>query len=430
MTRIRNEGSLLQVLLMPLLVSMVGTVLLWAVSFIPTSVIQDHALASAYQINDEGWPLNVEEVIGHIEFRRGTTPDAVSVMTAYTLDRQHPDNLWLKKVNTNPEIMGWYRRLVDTVENGETSTISYSRYWMGFRLPIRLLLVVTAFYGMRILAAGICVLLFALGMATTGRRNSPWTALALAASLLMIEPWAILSTLTDTICMILALLLLNRLNCGNLGLSDGKTFRLFCLYGALTQFFDFYTLPLLVFSLPLLVLVDRYRGEKNLKHIARLTAGWLLSWVVTWLINMVCVNLFTDDHGIRDALRSAATRLGFSGYRDAATSYSIPEAFQKIWEHLHLPPARLLLPAMLAVLAGLWFCSRLRWGKNGKLAGILAVGALAPVWIAVTAQPIIIHVSSHYRILCTLYFALMLFVLETLGILNGKSRLASKLWKE
>ncbi|MDO4991159.1 MAG: hypothetical protein Q4E45_11705 [Eubacteriales bacterium] len=430
MKKIWDGGSLWQVLLMPLAVYAVGMLLLWAVSFIPNSVILDHALASAYQLNDEGWPRNFQEVAGHVEFDRATTVDSVSVMTAYTLDREHPENLWLKKVNANPNILGWYRRLVDTVEHGETITVSYSRYCMGFRLPIRLLLVVTAFYGIRFLAAAAEYMLLALAMATTGRRGSGWTAAALAASLGLIEPWAIIGSMGYSTCIILLLLLLIWLNCAKLELSDGRTFRLFCLFGALTQFFDFYTFPLLVFSLPLLALIQRYRGRHVLKHAARLSAGWLVSWVVTWLINMAAVSLFTEDRGIRDALTSAAYRLGVSGYRDTATSYSVAEAFRSVWAYLRLPSAGVLIPVLLALLAGLYLYARLRWGRNGKLAAYLAVGSLGPVWIAVTAQPVIIHTSMQYRSLCTLFFALMLYTLEALGILNGKSRLAGWFWKE
>ncbi len=430
MERIKDSGSFVQALLIPLLVYAVGMLLLWAVSFIPNTAIFDHALASAYQLNDEGWPRNFQEVAGHIEFDRATTVDSVSVMTAYTLEREHPENLWLKKVNANPEILGWYRRLVDTVERGETITVSYSRYCMGFRLPIRLLLLVTAFYGIRFLAAAVLYFLLAVAMATTGRRGSAITAAALAASFGLIEPWAIIGSLGYSTCIILLLLLIIWLNCAKLELSDGKTFQLFCLFGALTQFFDFYTFPVLVFTLPILVLLQRYRGQHSLRYVTRLSAGWLLSWVVTWFVNMAAVSLFTDDHGIRDALNSAAYRLGISGYKDSATSYSISEAFHSVWEYLRLPSAKILVPAFLALLIGLYMYSYLRWGKNGKLAVYLVVGCLGLVWIAATAQPVIIHVSMQYRSVCTLYFALMLYVLEALGFLDGKCRLTAKLWRE
>lgn len=40
-------------------------------------------------------------------------------------------------------------------------------------------------------------------------------------------------------------------------LGDKTAFALFCLFGALTQFFDFYSYPLITCLFPLILLVDR-----------------------------------------------------------------------------------------------------------------------------------------------------------------------------
>ena len=415
--------------LVPLIVSIVGGLLLFAVSFIPNSLIFDHALSSAYQIYDEGWPRDYNTPVGHTEFGRGLTPDAVSVMTAFTLNRDHPDNVLLKKVYNDPSVLGWFRRVVETVEGRETETISYSRYWMGFRVPIRLMFLVTAYYGMRILATGVVFVLLIIAAVTTAKRHSAWAAFALAMSIGMIEPWAIAGTFSYCTCIILLLLLIVLLDCAALELSDDKTLMLFCLFGALTQYFDFYTFPLLVCGLPLLLLMARYEGKGRLRYAGRLCGGWFASWVVTWLYNICAVSLFTEDNGIADAFHSVASRFGIGEYRDESTSYSIPEAFRAVWEYLKLPSPKIVLPCLAVLLIVLALLYRRRSGKTGKLAGYLAVGSLSLIWIGATAQPIIIHTPMQYRSVCVLYLALMLYVLECLGLLNGQNRLAAKLWK-
>ena len=414
---------------MPLLVSLIGLLLLWAVSFIPTSRIYDHALASAYQLKDEGWPRNWATFVGRTEFDRGLTPDSLAVMTSYTLDRQHPENLLLKRIYSDPQVLGAYNRLVETVEGRVTMTESYSRYWMGFRVIIRPLLVFTAYLGMRIIATGLTSMLLILAAATTARRSSTWVAAALAASIGLIEPWAIAGTWCYSTCVILPLALITLLNCAGLELGDGRTFRLFCLFGALTQFFDFYTYPLLVCGLPMLILVERSREEGKLKYAGRLFCGWFLSWLTTWIINILTVSLFTEDNGIADALHSVAFRFGVGADRSEVTSYSVAEAFRSVWDYLGLPAPKPVLLCLLAVLLALYVFSRLRFGKNEKLAAYLAVCALPLLWIAATAQPIIIHTSMQYRNVCILYFALMLYGMEALGILSGKNRLTAKIWK-
>ncbi len=409
-----KRNRILTIVLLPLLTALVGTLLLTAASFLPTEWIRDHAYASAYQLNDEGAEGGFYSPAGRKEYQPDNFTDSLIIQTSYTLDRENPDNVLLNRIATEPVQYSQRAHLVDTVEGRVTASESYSRYWMGFRVFIRPLLLLTAYRGIRVITAALDWILLAAAVAATAKRGSVTTALALAAAVGLTEPYAVVSSLQFSCCFLLALVLIVWLNFADVGMGDRRCFTAFCLFGALTQYFDFYTYPLIVCALPLLVLIAR-SGEDGLwRRAGSLFAAWFFGWLLMWLYKLCFVTLFTPENGFADAWRSVAMRFGVEGYKLESVSYSPADALRRVWEYLGLPSARVVLPALAVLLAAAWAYPRLRSGKNGKQPVFLAAGCLPILWMAASAQPVYIHYWFQYRNVCVLYFALLLFLAEGL----------------
>lgn len=427
--RLFFKRRLVQLLTIPAVAALIGVVLLEAVSFIPTELIRDHAIASAEQLVSEYRGEDFLSPAGRRLYRVDNFTDSIIMETSISLDREHPEYVLLCSITTKPDQTSRCAHLMDTALGNAQEATPYSRYWMGFRVLTRPLLLLTGYRGIRMIAAAVDWALLGLAVAVTAKRGSASAALALALAVGLVEPYAVVGSLQFSTCFILAFALIVLLETAGITLDDPRCFTAFCLCGTLTQFFDFYTYPLITVALPLLLLASRYRGQRLWRQAGLMIGGWAACWLLMWLYKLCLATAFSSDNGFRSAFLSLAQRLGLSGYRVENVSYSPRDAFARVWEYLSLPPAKLVLPALGLAVAGLWACSRFRFGPNGRLGFYLAAALLPVLWMAATPQPIYIHYWFQYRSICVLYLALMLYGLEALGVLNGKSRLARALWK-
>lgn len=419
-----SRNIYIHILIVPLVIAIIGTFLLFLVAQIPNELLWDNAFESGLDLLDETKQHEMfggegyHSLAGKRPFGPDTTTDTEIIAQSYTLGEE--GNLFLKRSTSGG---GPAANFIEYLEGSREMGEPYSRYWMGFRVTVRPLLLLGHYYEIREWAGILTSFLLVLTVGLLSRKNSVMAALAMAVSFGMVEPYAVCSSLQFSCCFILAFLFSCCAISGTITLDDKRCIILFCAFGALTQFFDFYTYPLITCAMPLLILISRYEGSDVLALSLRLAAVWLASWLMMWVINLVFVSVFTEENAFAKAWSSVAFRFGVGSARERRPeTYSAVSALSKVWYYRTQLPIKITVPAIGLAVAGLFAYGCRRGCFKTRLISYLVVAALPVIWIIATANPINIHYFFQYRVLYVTYFALILFALEAAGFMNRRNK--------
>lgn len=301
----------------------------------------------------------------------------------------------------------------------------YQRYWMGFRAYLRVLLCLFTYPQLRRIHMVLTLLMFSLALLKLSRRTRGsllWPML-LALSFVLCNPIVILETFHSGTCFVIAFFGVACLPTRERRFLSWPMY--FFLLGALTQYLDFYTSPLITCLMPLTALLlirmendEAFSARSAFALAGKCLLGWFAAYSLMWVGKMAATTLLTDYNAFADAFGSLAFRLGLDEAR--ATSglpYSPVVALARCFGKLILDNAVVTL-AVLAAVTLAWLIAFLRRGgrKRRLLSGLvfLCLALLPLIWIAVSAQPSIIHARFQYRTLAAFVFAYTAFLAVTL----------------
>ena len=418
-------------LLVPFLAAVIGTILLLMMTLIPQDWVRDKTKVSSEEFTREGlYYWHFPQVLPPNQTDNPT--EEFMIETSFRMDSVR--DVFLKTLSKNPyKGDEFFNVLYDVASGVEHETWDYSRYWMGFRLFIRPLLCLFALNRIRFLCA-ICYFLLFVGLIASLSHNGKISAaFAFACACALVEPHAVAFSIKCSCCFLLMMVFGLIISQTELTIRDPRAIALFCLSGALTQFFDFYDNPLLTCIIPLLILVCKEQKcvKNDIPGILKLVLAWLASYIIMWLIGSLFVTLFTEKNGFQSSLKAAYGRLGIGKYKDERYSYSPVLALQTVcywsvnrilWSlESHEVAYRLFFTAVI-ITAIVSVIARLRSGSWGKIPSYFFIGLLPILWIAVTAEPTIIHKNLQYRIVCGLYFSWFLLLSEAIALILRRKK--------
>jgi len=298
-----------------------------------------------------------------------------------------------------------------------TGGLSYSRYWHGYTLPIRLLLCIMNASGIQMLfyylETALAMLVFALAY-----RRCPAILPGFVTAFFLLMPAVsglclqYVPVTTIALCGCLALLL------GDSWLD--RTFGMpafFALLGLLTNYFDLLTFPLVALGFPLAVRMSLRLGDRHTTGKALFAElflcgvcfgiGYAGMWALKWLLTGLCFGM----ERLFGIFSQAALRVSSES---SGQSYSRIEAIVRNLGVLTDKPAYLLimLAALfasacvpLARIARAWRSStKIRIDLRALL--FLLLFLVPPAWYVVMANHSIDHTYFTYRNITVSYLAL------------------------
>ncbi len=312
----------------------------------------------------------------------------------------------------------------DAIKEHKPSNMNYVRYWQGFRAPVRMLLTFFNYTEIRELIMWVFILLFGSVLLVLYRQTgSFWPPLIFALCIALSNPIVLFSSLQYSCCYLLAFI-------GMLGLpiiikKPKLTGYYFFVLGALTQYFDFYTTPLITCGLPLLGLMIclAYKEDTTvcslIKLVVRCILLWLAAYVMMWIAKLILASLFTETNGLENGINSFLFRIGVDKREDLMQYYSPIGALKaclismldlKVW--IGLAVVWFVTLAIIIITAH----DRKRFGRALVF---LALSVLPVAWIFVSAQPSYIHSFFQHRVLCvsilSVFFSLLVLYKDTRG---------------
>ena len=201
-----------------------------------------------------------------------------------------------------------FSEIQQAVQNNEQPNFYYSRYWMGFRAIVRPMLAIMDYTDARqCIQWAFYLLLGAVILQLYRKTGSFWIALGFMFAVSQMNPVVISASYQYATCFFIAfigMLLVLALPFKKLSAAI-----LFFIIGATTQYFDFYTVPILTFGLPMLALLLRYQHEPerdfHFSSTARIVlhcfAAWFVAYICMWLAKLTLTTLFTSQNAFMDA---------------------------------------------------------------------------------------------------------------------------------
>ena len=293
--------------------------------------------------------------------------------------------------------------------NRSGQVLDYARYWHGYLLFLKPLLLFFSLSDIRMLNGALQLILACAVLLTAYRKRGLRLALPLGLAILAINPVSTALSMQYSNIYYLTLLgalvmLLTESWDKNWG------YLVFLFLGVGTAFFDFLTYPACAVGtcLALQALMSRADGKTRLLKTVGSGAAWAFGYGGMWSGKWLAASLITGNSVMRDAVEQAQYR---SGGEVTAAEGGVSATFGAVLSRnlgvLANPAAAILVLALLGLLVWLLVTKRCRFALERASLLSLAVAFAVPfVWYFLLRNHSLVHCWMTYRNLSAAVFAL------------------------
>ena len=304
--------------------------------------------------------------------------------------------------------------LLDYAEDPDPQpTGYYVQYWMGFRTIMRLLLCFFDYYQILRYTAVVFFVLFAAVMCSLARHVGTKASFLFALSIIFVRPHVVAASLQFSCCFFIAFAAM---------LLVPKVTRkwesiFFLVLGIATQYFDFYTSPIITYGLPAiyLYLLQKETEAPGLKQIGVNACAWAAGYGLMWLAKLALTSVLTSANGIGQGFSAFAGRIGIEKTPGLEEYYNPVMAIRTVFVSLYSDPeGKLALFAAVAVTAVVLIYRFLKDRHSIRETlnhwQLVLIAALPVVWFVAAAQPTANHHWFQYRGIAVSFWAAFLWL--------------------
>lgn len=389
-----------------------GFLLLLAVYSLPTEPMERNLADSAEVFLREG-SYPVTDILG-TDSRLDNYTDALMLLTAaYSGDESLTDRAlkayrYTTSANEDPVLV----LTAHYLDGKDVDTVSYERYWHGYLLTLKPMLLMFSYSQIRLVNLAYTALSLLFLMLLMYKRSLGRYIPALVLSLLLVDMSAIVRSLQyssmlhlSILASILLLLMYERLR-----KNRDELLLFFTGIGCAASFLDLLTWPLASFGIPacLMICKDWRRGRDALLFLLFGLGAWLLGYGAMWAGKWLILTAFGDAEAVKSALTIAFFRSSMTDEAGYAFSY---------FDVLKLNLSHLVSPAGVAALAYILLILLLglkspgpetrRIGEPGRWLSLLLLAAVPLLWYKLMGNHSYVHHWFTYREMAVSAFALL-----------------------
>lgn len=314
-----------------------GVLLLLMVYCLPVEPMREHVYQSLPMLKREFGAENlIEEYPGTFV---GAFTDCLMLEHAIY---QSEDHSMLKQIlcmyrGESGTGAGWAPgySLVDYLEGRpQSAEVTYSRYWHGYLVVLKPLLLLTTFTSIRLIATWVQLLLLGGAILACTRKKESFLGAALLVSVPFLYYVSLFASLSLSICYyILMVVLLVQLKWGDEIADRGWYGELFLVTGMVTSYFDFLTYPLVTLGFPLCVclFMSRERWLDQFKHMVIYSVEWGIGYMGLWMMKWIVAEIFTGEKVIEDGFQTLMSRTDTVGDTSMISGYPAV-----LWENMNM----------------------------------------------------------------------------------------------
>lgn len=389
-------------------------VTLFATSCFPNENIKDKVEASSKTLSHEG-NVNMQYILHRgqrIMFDNFT--DALMINNAYSIDNENPlESAMLvrknyikgvtKEVHTDttgelesPKKYDGYdpvSELQDTVNNNIEESYEYARYWHGYLIVLRPLLLFFDISQIRIILTVILIILAIVLLFLIAKKIGIRTMICFLISLIFVEYFYMGQSLQGVSIFIIMMvssiiILLKDAKIKNFGI-------FFFVIGIVTNFFDFLTVPILTIFVPLIIYFlltqrdEKMELKKSVCVFLKYTLLWGIGYILTWISKWVIVDILYNRNLIYTSIMQMMYRSGEKN-----------KTIESIQNNLKYEIDIIKIYAIFVLTGAI--VNKLKYGKNARIISkesipYLVIGLVPFAWYIFIANHSILHHFFTYR---------------------------------
>lgn len=278
--------------------------------------------------------------------------------------------------------------------------VEYARYWHGYLVILKPLLLLTSFNTIRLLNSAIQLLLSGCVIVGFCRKNASPLAMGFLFSLPFLFFVSTYASLSLSICFyVMTFSLLIQLRFDSYLCEKKRYGEFFLVVGMATSYFDFLTYPLITLGFPLCVYLYLHEEalRNSLQKLFDYSIRWFGGYMGHWAAKWILTDLFTGSSTIRDAAHTLITRTR------SAAGYSRLTGFFSILQN-NMQPFNNWCYVILTGTALSMILFRMKWQhdiwKNIPKAIPYVFLSLYPLfWFFVTQN----HSEQHWQYTCRIF---------------------------
>lgn len=395
----------------------IGTALMLAVYKLPSEPIIDNVARSAGVFLDEGL------------YPRTSDKDICSALENYTdclilLEAAYDDDASdLVNAMLNPHFAhkgmflndSLYSSYCEPCQDG-LEVINCGRYWHGYLIFIKPLLMLTDYSGIRTVICLSQLILLAFVVISFVKKGKAKYLIPVLALYLFLRPLALAKSIQYHDIFFICFAQLPVIVLRNDHYSKREVWPLhFLIIGCLIGYFDYLTYPLIAFGVPMLLLLSLYPDSPmhDLTATIKSSAAWLVGYFGMWASKWLVGSLLTGSNILSEAGESLAFRVSGTIQIDGGISGNLLR-YQAIYRNLSA--GKYALALCLAVL-GISFVYCLVKRRCPSFARLCIYGCFmaAPIaWYAALSNHSWIHTHFTFRTLGLTVFAAFMLALRFL----------------
>ena len=381
--------------------------------------------------------------------------DAIMINTAYSIDSKHPvKSMLLDRKNyipgktqkeneeaqyhigTSPGYVDKYNNTYQVQElyglmHGDNIVDSYEypRYWHGYLVFLRPLLLIMDLGGIRILLQVLIFILCIALIILIVKRINIITAIIYMISLLLLNLNILANSMSDVTTFIIALA-----SAVFILIKKGQFIRpalVFMVIGSITSFLDLLTTPIVTIglTLPLYILLNIKRENKDLiKEFIKSIIAWCIGYGLMWACKWIITDIILNKGVIESSIHQLLYRLG-----DTNTNNKEISILNVIMENLHFwkitIPEMLIGIILIYILIGIgreMYNQKIKKVKAEKIdiikVAMFLILSIAPfIWYIVIRNHSFVHGFFTYRDLIVFILNIQIAVTLYFGYYENKT---------
>lgn len=355
--------------------------------------------------------------------------DCYMLNIIYSVDNTNPFLAALKSVYFSKNLPGnnqnlKIKLLKSLVENNKFGNKLYPRYWHGYMVYIRPLLMISTYSDIRKLYQLVFFILIAIITSLLYKKISIAVSVAFTISLALINfiiiPFSLQFSSVFFVAFIFMIVFLLFSN-----INFEKSIIIFFIIGAFTSFVDFLTTPLVTFGLPAitLILIRNHNQQKSilqdeLLFLFLIGISWCFGYTILWSTKWLLASIVLQENILVDGSQAVLARAG--GVIPTWLNDGTPLIFHALksnWYYLtnHSKPIRWIFLYLIPGIFLIIFIIGHRKYNEFKLPFLLLIIAIMPYfWFIIASNHSAIHGWFTYRIqvisvmavLCSMFYSI------------------------